>query len=170
MSIALYALTSQYRQLAERLAGLDLDLQTISDTIEASGIVDDLQTKAQGVLMIAQGAEMHNAAIDGEIARLQALKAQRGKVAQGLRDYLLTNMQAASIEKIECPLFKISIRKNPPALEILDLSEIPAEFMVTPEPKPVVAAPDKAAIKKLLIAGSTVPGTQLTQGVRLVIT
>ena len=170
MSIALYELTSQYRQLAERLAGLDLDAQTISDTIEASGIVDDLQTKAQGVLMVAQGAEMHNAAIDGEIARLQSLKAHRAKIAQGLRDYLLTNMQAAQIEKIECPLFKISIRKNPHAVEILDLSEIPAALMVTPEPKPVVAAPDKAAIKKLLIAGNPVPGAQLTQGVRLVIT
>ena len=46
---ALYELTSQYRQLAERLSEGDFDAQTISDTIEASGIVDDLQTKAQGV-------------------------------------------------------------------------------------------------------------------------
>ena len=166
---ALYELTSQYRQLAERLAGFDMDAQTIADTIEATGLVDDLQTKAQDVLMVAQGAEMHNAAIDAEIVRLQALKAHRSKVAQGLRDYLLTNMQAAGIEKIECPLFKISIRKNPPAVEILDLTEIPAALMVTPEPKPVVAAPDKAAIKKLLLAGLPVPGAQLTQGVRLVI-
>ena len=166
---AFYDLAGQYRQLAERLSDMDMDAQTIADTIEASGLVDDIQTKAQGVLMVAQGFEMHNAAIDTEIARLQALKAQRIKKAQGLQDYLLTNMQAAGIEKIECPLFKISIRKNPPAVEIIDQSEIPAELMVTPEPKPVVAAPDKAAIKKLLTAGSVVPGAQLTQGVRLVI-
>ena len=166
---ALYSLAGQYRQLAERLADLDLDAQTIVDTIEASGLVDDLQTKAQGVLMIAQGAEMHNAAIDSEIARLQALKAQRCKVAQGLRDYLLDNMQAAGIEKIECPLFKITVRKNPPAVEIVDWAALPAEFMIVPEPKPVIAAPDKAAIKRLLIAGHPVPGAQLTQGVRLVI-
>lgn len=166
---ALYSLAGQYRQLAERLADLDLDLATIADTIEASGLVDDLQTKAQGVLMIAQGAEMHNAAIDAEIARLQALKAHRAKTAQGLRDYLLDNMQLAGIEKIECPLFKISIRKNPPAVEVLDQSAIPQEFMVTPEPKPVFAAPDKAAIKRLLVAGHIVPGVQLTQSVRLVI-
>jgi len=166
---ALYELTGQYRLLAERLADMDMDAQTIADTIEASGLMDDLQTKAQGVLMIAQGAESHNATIDAEIARLQALKAQRTKTAQGLRDYLLTNMLASGIEKIECPLFKISIRKNPPAVEILDQFDIPSALMVTPEPKPVVAAPDKSAIKKLLLAGSVVPGAQLTQGVRLVI-
>lgn len=166
---ALYELTSQYRALADRLASMDMDAQTVADTIEGSGLVDDLQNKAQGVLMVAQGAEAHNFAIDAEITRLQALKAHRAKVAQGLRDYLLTNMQAAGIEKIECPLFKVSIRKNPPAVEIIDQSAIPVALMVTPEPKPVVAAPDKAAIKKLLAAGQDVPGAQLTQGVRLVV-
>lgn len=166
---SLYELSGQYRQLAERLANMDMDAQTVADTIEASGLVDDLQNKAQGVLMVARGAVAHNDAIDAEITRLTALKAQRAHVAKGLHDYLLSNMQAAGIEKIECPLFKISIRKNPPAVEIIDQSEIPAELMVTPEPKPVVAAPDKAAIKKLLTAGSVVPGAQLTQGVRLVI-
>lgn len=166
---ALYSLAGQYRQLAERLADLDLDAQTISDTMEASGLVDEWQAKAQGIVMVSRCAEMNNPAIDAEITRLQALKVRNSKIAQGPLDYLLTSMQAAGIEKIECPLFKISIRKNPPAVEVLDQSVIPQEFMVTPEPKPVFAAPDKAAIKRLLVAGHIVPGVQLTQSVRLVI-
>lgn len=167
---ALYKLTNAYLELAERLADGDFDAQTISDTIEASGISDELAVKAQGIEFVARGAESHNLAIDAEIARLQALKAHRNKVAAGLRAYLLDNMQRADMEKIECPLFSISIRKNPPAVEIIDQLSLPSKFMVTPEPKPPVAAPDKKAIAAALKAGEDVPGARMIQGVRLNIT
>lgn len=164
---ALYKLTNAYLELAEKLADGDFDAQTIADTIESSGISDELAVKAQGIEFVARGAESHNLAIDAEIARLQALKAHRNKVASGLRAYLLDNMQRADIEKIECPLFSISIRKNPPSVEIIDQLSLPSKFMVTPEPKPPVAQPDKSAIKKAIMAGEEVTGARLVQGVRL---
>lgn len=167
---ALYALTNQYLALAEKLADGDFDAQTIADTIEASGISDELAVKAQGIEYVARGAESHNLAIDAEIARLQALKAQRMRVAAGLRGYLLDNMQRAGIEKIDCPLFCISIRKNPPAVDIFDPLSLPAKYMVTPEPKPPVAAPDKKAIAAAIKSGEDVPGAKLVQGVRLNVT
>jgi len=164
---ALYAITNDYLALAEKLADGDFDAQTIADTIEASGITDDLATKAQGIEHVARGAEAHNLAIDAEIARLQALKAHRVKVAAGLRQYLLDNMQRAGIVCIECPLFQISIKKNPPSVDVFDTINLPAEFMVVPEPKPLVAAPDKKAIAAALKAGTDVTGARLVQGVRL---
>lgn len=164
---ALYVLTSQYLALAEQLADGDFDATTIADTIEASGIGDELAIKAQGLEYVARGALAHHDAIDAEIARLSALRAKRDKVAQGLRDYLKQNMERAGIEKIECPMFSISIKKNPPAVEILDLLSLPKEFWRTPEPKPPIAAPDKAAIKAALQAGTDVIGARLTHGTRL---
>ena len=164
---ALYNLTNQYLALAEKLADGDFDAQTIADTIESSGITDELAEKAQGIEYVARGAEAHNLAIDAEIARLQALKAHRVKVAAGLRQYLLDNMLRMEIEKIECPLFSISIRKNPPSVEVFDTINLPAEFMVVPEPKPPIAAPDKKAIAAALKAGREVTGARLVQGVRL---
>lgn len=164
---ALYNLTGQYMQLAEKLSSLDLDAQTVADTIEASGITDEIAVKAQSIEMVARGAEMHCPAIDAEIERLQALKAHRQKIAQGLRDYLKSNMEAAGIDKIECPLFKISIKKNPPAVEILDEAQIPPSYWVTPEPKPPVARPDKTAIKKAIQAGQEIAGAVLVQHTRL---
>jgi len=164
---ALYVLTNQYLELAEKLADGDFDAQTIADTIEASGISDELAVKAQGIEFVARGAEAHHAAIDAEIARLTALKAHRQKVADGLRAYLKDNMERAGIEKIECPLFKLSIKKNPPSVEVIDPLSLPAEFWLTPEPKPPVAAPDKAAIKAALQDGKDVPGARLNQGTRL---
>lgn len=167
MGVALYQLTNDYLALAEKLADGDFDAQTVADTIEASGITDELAIKAQGIEFVARGAEAHHAAIDAEIARLQALKAQRQKVADGLRAYLLDNMQRAGIEKIECPLFKLTVKKNPSSVEIIDPLSLPPEFWRTPEPKPPVAAPDKTAIKAALQSGTDVPGARLSQGVRL---
>lgn len=169
MGVALYQLTNQYLELAEKLSEGDFDLQTIADSIEASGITDELAVKAQGIEYVARGAEAYHAVIDAEIARLQALKASRDKVAAGLRAYLKINMERAGIEKIECPLFKISIKHNPPSVEILDQLSLPAEYWRTPEPKPPVAAPDKAKIKAALQAGEDVIGARITQSTRLVI-
>ncbi len=167
MSVALYQLTNQYLALAEKLADGDFDLTTIADTIEASGINDEIAVKAQSLEYVARGAEAYNGAIDAEIARLQSLKASRDNVAAGLRAYLKENMIRAGIEKIECPMFKISIRNNPPSVEIMDPLSLPAEYWRTPMPKPPVAAPDKAEIKKALLAGVDVMGARLTQGTRL---
>ena len=164
---ALYALTNQYLALAEKLSDGDFDATTIADTIEASGITDEIAEKAQGLEYVARGAEAYNLEIDAEIARLQALKQHRMKVAAGLRGYLLDNMQRMQIERIDCPMFSISIRKNPPAVEIFDQLSLPAQFMVVPEPKPPVAAPDKKAIAAAIKAGQEVPGAKLVQGVRL---
>lgn len=166
---ALYNISSEYLKLAETLADGDFDLATIDDTIEASGLVDEFTDKAQGLEFVARGALAHHAAIDAEIARLEALRARRDAVAAGLRKYLLENMLRTGITKINCPLFAISIQHNPVAVEVFDPLSLPIEFMRIPEPKPPAAAPDKAAIKKALQAGAEIPGAKLTQSLRLVI-
>jgi hypothetical protein len=165
--LKLYEISGQYRALAERLATLDLDAETVADTIEASGLTDALQEKAQGVELVARAAEIHCPAIDAEIERLQALKARRQKIAQGLRDYLRHNMEAAGIDRIECPLFCLTIKKNPPAVEVLDERQVPAGFWVTPPPKVPEARIDKKAVAAAIKAGQEVPGCRLSQGSRL---
>lgn len=166
---ALYNISSQYLQLAETLADGDFDLATIDDTIEASGLIDEFADKAQALEFVARGALAHNPAIDAEVARLLALKAKRESVAAGVRKYLLDNMQRTGITKLTCPLFSISIQNNPPATEVYDPLSLPGAYWRTPEPKPPVAAPDKAMIKADLQLGVDVPGAKLVQSVRLVV-
>ena len=163
---SLFTLTNQYLQLANTLADGDFDLTTIADTIEASGLTDDIATKCQGIEYVARSAETYLPAIDAEIARLTALKAHRVKVAQGLRDYLMSSMIRMQIERIECPMFAISIRSNPPRVDVFDSLQVPNGYMrVIPE----TSAPDKTLIGAALKAGVDVPGARLTQGQRLVI-
>jgi hypothetical protein len=165
--IALYEMASQYRQLAERLASLDLDAATVADTIESTGIVDDIAQKATGLEMVARTIEMHNPAIDAEIDRLKALKMHRQKAAAGLREYLKHHMQATGITKLESPLFRIALQNNPPSVDVFESGLIPGDFWVQPEiPSKVI---DKKAIAKAIKAGEDVPGARLVQGQRLAI-
>jgi len=158
---ALYDLAGQYRQLAERLANMDLDAETVADTIEASGLTDEINAKAQGVLLVAKQAEQYLPHIDAEIARLRALKARHERIAAGLRDYLKVNMETAQIQRIECPLFQISIRSNPASVEVFDEAQVPVALLR------VKYEVDKTAIKAEFKAGREVAGCRLVNGTRL---
>jgi hypothetical protein len=165
--VALYALADQYKQLADRLSSMDLDAQTIADTIEASGITDEIAEKATGIEIVARTLEMHNPAIDAEIERLTALKKHRQKAAAGLREYLKTHMQATGILKIEAPLFKIRLQNNPPAVDVFEQDLIPLEYMVQPETPPM--SPNRKAIAAAIKEGKEVPGCRMTQTQRLAV-
>jgi hypothetical protein len=161
---ALYDLAGAYKQLADRLATMDLDAETVADTIESSGLTDEISTKAQGVLLVAKSAEQYLPAIEAEIARLTALKKRHEHIAGRLRDYLKQNMEAAGIERIDCPLFAVSLRKNPAALEVFDEKQVPANYWHTPEP-----SISKSAVAAELKAGREVAGCRLVQSTRLVV-
>lgn len=166
---SLFILAGEYRALLNTLADGDFDADTVADTIEVSGLDDDLSIKAQNIEYVARSLEADKPAMLVEIERLQARIAGRDKAAQGLRDYLLAGMRAADKDKIESPMFTFSVRKNPPAVELFDQAALPEMYWRTPEPKPPVAAPDKVAIKAALQAGTEVPGAKLVQGVKLAI-
>jgi hypothetical protein len=162
---ALYELAHEYRAAADQLADLELDPQTVGDTLE--GLAGDLETKAVNVAKFTLSLEASAAAIKtAEAAMATRRKAIEARAAR-LREYLLTNMQHAGIQKIECPYFKLAQRENPPAVVIDGADLIPAEFMRQPEPPP--PAPDKKAIGDAIKAGRDVPGAHMERGVRLVI-
>lgn len=159
----LYDIAAEYRQTANKLADLDLDEQTIADTLE--GMSGALEVKAQNVVMFARNLEATATAIkEAETAMASRRKAIEHRAA-GLRRYALSAMQVAGVQSIECPYFKLSVRKNPPAVEVFDAAQIPAQFMRTPEPPP--PAPDKKAITEAIKAGQEVPGARLVSGERL---
>ena len=159
----LYVLAHEYKQACDTLADLDLDAQTIADTLE--GMSGDLEAKATAVGMFARNLEATAAAIKAAEAQMAHRRKALEYRADQMRDYLLRNMQHAGISKIEGAYLRISIRDNPSAVEVFDASQLPSVYMRQPEPPP--PAPDKAAIKAALAAGADVPGARLTCGQRL---
>ena len=159
-TLALYQLTGQWLALATQLSDMDLDAQTIADTIEGSDVQMALEEKVQGYEMVARTMEAPRSAIAGEIKRLQELDKAIAARAQALRDRVQDAMTAMGSQKISCPLFEVRIQKNPAALDVYDERMVPAEFWHTPEPATTL---DKAALKAALKEGREVQGARLTQ-------
>lgn len=143
---ALYEIAETYRSAMEKLGDMDLDEQTIRDTLE--GIEGDLQVKGQNVAAFC----LHLESMANAIAEAEKKMAHRRKVisnrADNIRAYIKSCMETAGIQEIECPYFKMKIKKNPPKVVIDDEAGIPSEFMNTPPPPPPV--PDKKAIAEFL--------------------
>ena len=161
--ITLYALADDFRAAAAQLADMDLDAQTVADTLES--LSGDLEVKASNTLQFARNLEA--TAVSIAIARKAMAERESALLARAdrIRSYVLACMQSAGIVTIDTPYFRVSVRQNPESVEVLDEAQIPEMYMVQPPP-PAMRA-DKARIKAALKAGDEVPGCRLARGVRL---
>lgn len=149
--------------MVEALTNTQDDAQAIADTIEAESW--PLEEKAQRVAFAPKILEAEADAIEVAAKEMMArAKAKRSR-ADNIREYLKTCMEVAGVSKIECPQFAITIKKNPPGVDVFEPALIPAEFMRQPAPPP--PAIDKTAIKEAIKAGREVPGAILSSGTRL---
>ena len=161
---ALYVIADEYLQDVAKLQDLDLDEQTLADTLE--GLTGELEVKATNVAMFVRNleslAEQIKQAEQAMAARRKALENR----ADRIRQYLLDNMQRTGISKIESPYFKIAIAKNPPSVVVDDedtLKFAHPEFVKTVTTESL----DKTAIKEAIKAGQIVEGAHLVQADRV---
>lgn len=160
---ALYVLAHEYRQAADKLADLDMDAQTVKDTLD--GMSGELEVKASATAAVV--CNMRALAIS--IKEAEAAMAARRKAldarADNLAAYLLENLQHAGVQKVETPHFAITVKANPGHVEVYDEKMIPAEFMrQKPPPAP---EPDKTALKAALQKGLEIQGARFVKGQRL---
>lgn len=162
-ALSLYTIAAEHRQMVETLMTTDNDEQTIADTIEAESY--PLEVKAQNVAYAIKNLEATAAAIKAaEKDMADRRKAIENRAAH-VREYLKTCMEVAGVAKIDCPHFALSIRSNPPSVDVFEPGLIPGEFMRQLEPPP--PSIDKTAIKEAIKAGREVPGAMLAHGTRL---
>lgn len=162
-SLALYQLSDLYLADLQRLTELDLDEQTVTDTLE--GLSGELEIKATNVAMFARNLEASAEAIKVAEGQMAARRKAIERRADRIRQYLKENMERTGILKIESPQFALAIKKNPPAVHVEAQELVPAEFFnVQPTPPPAL---DKKRVAEALKAGKDVPGCRLEQGTRL---
>lgn len=160
-ALTLFQLAAEHAALAERLTDLELDPQTIADTLEAES--GALEVKAANVVMVARNLETLAAQIKDAEAQMAKRRKTYEARAESLKTYVLQAMRTAGIRKIETPTLALAVRQNPPAV-VID-GEVPPHFLRTPEPPP--PAPDKAAIKEALKGGLQCDWARLEQSERL---
>lgn len=163
MSTTLYQLVADYRHL-QTLEDPELPEDVVRDTLE--GLEGEITVKATNVARFIANQEAFADAVE-EAARAMAERAKRlRRRADHIRQYLLAQMQASGIERIEAPEFTLAIRKNPPSVIVDSVGELPDEYLAPPPPPPE-PRPDKKLIAAAIRAGTPVPGAHLEQSVRL---
>lgn len=159
----LFDVAQAYREMAVKLADLDLPDDVIADTLEAES--GDLVTKGTNVAFVCRNLEANAAAIKEAETQMAARRKALENRAKAMRRWLLTGMQVAGVSKIESPYFAITIKKNPPAVEVYEPGLVPVEYMKDPPPPPPEI--DKKLIAQAIKDGHDVPGCRLTQGERV---
>lgn len=163
MNLALYELAADFRETADRLADMDLDEQTLRDTLES--IAFPVEQKAVQVAAFVRNLE----ATAEQIKQAEKAMADRRKAIESraahVREYLLHNMRACGFTRVEHPQFVIAVKQNPESVVIEDARQIPMNYMRQPEPPP--PAPDKSLIKQAIKDGYEIPGAKLTRTLRL---
>lgn len=164
---SLYQLTHEYRDLLHTLSDMDIDAQTVLDTIESTGLQESIAQRTQSRVFVMRSMRAHAEMIDAEIKRLSKLKKHYEQRADALESSTLALLQSADIHVVEGDLMVVKIRSNPPSVEVFDPDQVPTEYLRTPEPPP--PAPDKTAIKDALKRGIDIPGARLIQTQRLAV-
>lgn len=158
----LFELKQEYQLVAQKLQDMDLDEQTIRDTLESMS--GDLETKATNKMMVVKNMEAFAVAMKEAEAGIAARRKALEKRMAWMEMDVFSTMIATGITKIECPYFKLTIQDNPAAVDVFDEAQVPAEFIR----EVITTSVDKAALKEALKRGAEVPGAKLSVSQRLV--
>jgi hypothetical protein len=189
----LFEIAREYRTDVAKLGDLDLDDQTIADTLE--GMDGDLTVKSRSIAAFAADLDTTAAAMKDAEARMKARRQAVERRADRLRHYLMAGMQFAGIDRIDGPDFCVRIKTNPHAVEVFDEAQIPEGYMrkslalevservqilpaetggldwlIVSGPRDLfkfTEVPVKDAIKSAIKSGTEVPGCRLTQSKKL---
>lgn len=150
--MTLYDMTAQARELKDMLDAEEIDEQTFSDTLEAIGAEEKVNSYCQ----IIRELDGDNTAIKAEIERLKKRIEHNTASIDRMKQALDGFMTVSGKKKEKTPFFSVSYRKSQ-SVNILNEADIPQEYIKIK----TETTPDKVAIKAALKAGETIPGCQL---------
>ena len=155
----LYEITQEALYLATLL-----ETEELTPELEEALIInqDQLQVKAVNYAKVITNYQAESDAIDQEIKRLKAMKDSREKKIEWLKESVKKAMLVSGIEKVESPLFKLSVRRSE-AVEVDLVEALPNAYQNV---KNVVTA-DKVAIKEAIKRGENVIGARLVENFNL---
>jgi hypothetical protein len=123
-----------------------------------------LMEKTESYVSVIRSLEAMSDARKVEADRLRDRARTAERHAEWLRERLLTHMKSTGRERIEMARFSVSVRTNPPAVQIVDASLVPGEYTRT---KITVDIDKRAVLEAFKRDGEIVPGTEVTRSERL---
>lgn len=122
----LYELANEYGKLQDQLDLVEVDKQSVIDSIEK--IDGEFTYKSEQIAKMVITLESNVSACEDEINRLSTKKRAIDNKIEWLKTYLLQSLKDAQVDKVKGQMVNISIRQNPKSVRILSIDEIPPEF------------------------------------------
>ena len=158
----LYGLSTQYLDVLALLEDDAADADALEQQLD--GIAGLLTQKADNIAALVQQFEGMAALRKAEADRMRELAAADQRNAERLRSYLLRHMQALGTEKIDTARFKISVRTNPPAVQVLEEMLVPEQFVRTVT---TTSVDKRAVLDNYKTTGEIPAGIDITRSTRL---
>lgn len=153
----LYEITEAYNSLLDA----DLDEEAIEQSLKV--IDDEFDVKAENIAKLISSINGDIETLKSEERRLADRRRSYEKKIESLKNYLFNNLQMVDKKRIQTPLYKISIQKNPAKLVVKDEKRVPDEYFKT------VKRLDKAKLKDAVKDGLETDYAEIiqTEGLRI---
>ena len=153
----LYELTGQY-QCLERENDEGEDVFGVLE-VELAAITEKIEDKAESIGKYVLSLNAEADTIKAEETRLSARRKSIENKATWLKGYLLHELQNANLDKVKTELVTITVRTNPPSVNVIDQETIPQEYQrCIPE---VWEVDKRAIIDQFKNTGEIVSGVEL---------
>ena len=152
-TVTLYEMTSDLVELME----VEIDEEVKNEIIE--NIKLQMETKAENIIAVIRNYETRIEGIKAEEKRLMEYRKSEEKKLERLKEYTTYCIELLGNKKLDTTLGRISLRKKPATLNIIDESLIPSQYKEIIQTVKV----DKAQIKKDLKEGN-IEGVELVEG------
>jgi hypothetical protein len=155
----LYEITREALELAYLL-----ETEELTPELEEMLVInqEQLQAKAGNYAKVIANIQSDADAIDQEIKRLKSMKDSKERAITRLKEALRQAMLVSAIDKIESPLFKLSLRRSE-AVEVDVVEALPTDFVTVKTTK----AADKVAIKEAIKRGENITGARIVENFSL---
>lgn len=121
-------------------------------------LAQELTEKSANIIYHIRNSELNIEAVDKEIARLQEIKKMATSRLDKFKSYVELNMTQLGIQEINTPVGKMSFRKLPASVEIVNEDLIPTEYIRT---KTETSVDKKAILEAYRENGEIVYGTRI---------
>lgn len=158
MSEPLYEITNDILELQQiELDGDESLEEAIRNSLE--GLEMEFYDKTDNIVKLINKMDSDTLTIDNEIKRLQTRKVTVKNHTEGIKKYLLEEMQKLDKKSIKTPLFSVTSMKGREVVVIDNESELSSGFIKIdviekPDKKLLLSALKEAALKDIVIAGA----------------
>ena len=161
-STTLYALSEEYTHLVDLLDDPDVDAETIEAELDRlTGAIAHKAEAIAGLVKWYQG--LANMRLSEARRMAESVHRFEGQ-AERLKAYLLRHMQATSMQRIDTGRFTLSVRQNPPRVEVLEAMAVPHEFQ---REKIIIETDRRAILEHSKKTGEIPEGVEIVRHERL---